>query len=59
MLFSKVKINSAIIFAFKSLGGPPPPPKFLHQVWLTSFSVEYAMNPITENVLDISCCKNG
>ena len=59
MLFSKVKINSAIIFALKTLPPPPRPPKFLHQVWLTSFSVEYAMNPITENVLDISCCKNG
>ena len=55
MLFSKVKINSAIIFALETL---PPPPKFLHQVWFTSFSVDYAMNPITENVLDISCCKN-
>ena len=27
-------------------------PKFLHQVWFTSFSVDYAMSPITENVLD-------
>ena len=34
-LFSKVKINSAIIFALKTL-----------------FSVDDAMNPITENVLD-------
>ena len=27
-------------------------PKFLQQVWFTSFGVDYAMNPITENVLD-------
>ena len=23
-----------------------------HQVWFTSFSVDYAINPIMENVLD-------
>ena len=28
-------------------------PKFLHQVWFINFSVDYAMNSITENVLDI------
>ena len=27
--------------------------KFLHQVWFISFKVDYAMNAITENVLDI------
>ena len=47
-LFSKVKVNSVIIFALKTLF-----PKFLHQVWFISFSVDYAMNPITENALDI------
>ena len=30
-----------------------PVPKFLHHVWFTSFNVDYSMNPITENVLDI------
>ena len=44
----KSQINSVIIFALKTLF-----PKFLHQVWFISFSVDYAMNPITENVLDI------
>ena len=47
MLFSKVKINSLINYASISLF-----PKFLHQVWFTSFSVDYAINPIMENVLD-------
>ena len=41
-------MNSVIIFPLKTLF-----PKFLHQVWSTSFSVDYAMNPITENALDI------
>ena len=44
----KVKINFVIIFTLKTLF-----PKFLHQVWFISFSVDYTMNPITENVLDI------
>ena len=49
-LFLRVKINYVIIFASKTLF---PPSKFLHQMRFTSFSVDYAMNPITENVLDI------
>ena len=28
-------------------------PKFLHQLWFTSLSVDNATNAITENVLDI------
>ena len=44
----KVKINSVISFALKTLL-----PKFLNQEWFTSFNVDYAMNPVTENVLDI------
>ena len=47
-LFLKVKINSVIISAFKT-----PFPKLLHQVWFISFSVDYPMNPTTENALDI------
>ena len=47
-LFSKVRINYVIIFPLKTLF-----PKFLHQVWFISFSVDYAMNSITEKVLDI------
>ena len=47
-LILKVKINSVIVFALKTLF-----PKFLHQVWFISFSVDYAMNLITENVLGI------
>ena len=47
-LFLKDKINSLTIFALKTLF-----PKFSHQVWFVSFSVDYAMNSITENVLDI------
>ena len=43
-LFLKDKINSVIIFAPETLF-----PKLLHQVWFTSFSANYAMNPITEN----------
>ena len=46
-VFSKVKINSVTMFASKTLF-----PKFLHQVWFTSFSADYAKNSITENVLD-------
>ena len=46
-LFLKVKINFVIIFALKTLLL-----KFLHQLWFKSFSVNYAMSPITENVLD-------
>ena len=46
--FLKVKIKSVIFFALKTLF-----PKFLNQVCFTSFSVNYAINPITENVLDI------
>ena len=44
----KVKINSVIIFALKALL-----PSFLHHVWFISFNVDYAVNPITENSLDI------
>ena len=47
-LFLKDKINSLTIFALKTLF-----PKFSYQVWFVSFSVDYAMNTITENVLDI------
>ena len=47
-LFSKVKIRSVIIFALKTMFL-----KFLHQVWFTSFSVDCAINRITDNVLDI------
>ena len=47
-LFSKVKINSVIIFTLKTLFF-----NFLHQVWFTSCSVDYAMNSITENALDV------
>ena len=36
------------IFRFKDLF-----PKYSHQVWFISFSVDYAMNPITENAFDI------
>ena len=53
-LFLNVKINSVIIFALNTLF-----PKFLHQVWFISSSVVYAMNPITENVLDILLEKVG
>ena len=28
-------------------------PKFLYHVWFISFSLDYAVNPIIENVLDI------
>ena len=38
-LFSKVKIDYVIIFALKTLF-----PRFSHQVWFTSFIVDYAMN---------------
>ena len=48
MMFLKVKINSLIIFALLTLLS-----KFLHQVWFISFSVNYAMNPITEKELVI------
>ena len=44
-LFSKVKINSVILLE-------RPFAKFLYQVWFRGFSVDYVMNPITENVLD-------
>ena len=37
-----------MIFALKTLFL-----KFLYQVWFISFSLDYAMNTITENVLDI------
>ena len=47
-LFLKFKKNSVTIVALKTLFR-----KFLHQVWFINFSVDYAMNPITENVLDI------
>ena len=47
-LFLKDKINSLTIFALKTIF-----PKFSYQVWFVSFSVDYAMNTITENVLDI------
>ena len=41
-------MNIVTIFALKSLLL-----KFLHQVWFTSLNVDYAMNPITDNVLDV------
>ena len=47
-LFLKVKINPVIILASKTLF-----PKFLHQVWFTSFGADYAINPITVNMLNI------
>ena len=56
-LFLNVKINSVIIFATLFLNTLFP--KFLHQVWFISSSVVYAMNPITENVLDILLEKVG
>ena len=37
-----------IIFALNTLF-----PKFLQQVWFISSRVDYTMNPITENSLDI------
>ena len=46
-LFSKFKVNSATIFASKTLFS-----KLLDQVWFTSVIVDYAMNPISENVFD-------
>ena len=30
-----------------------PIPQISHQVWFTTFSMDYAMNHITENVLKI------
>ena len=45
-LFSKVKINSVILFASKTLIH-----KFIQQVWCTSFSVDYVMRMI-DNLLD-------
>ena len=33
-------------------------PKFVHQVWFTSFSVDYAINPITEKVFVFSLLTN-
>ena len=50
MLFLKIKINSVIVFPLKTMF-----PEFLYQVWFIGFSVDYAMNPITENALE-SCC---
>ena len=47
-LFLKDKINSVIVFALKVLF-----PKFLHQMWFISLSVDYAINTISENELDI------
>ena len=44
-LFCKVEINS--VFLSKILFS-----KFLHQVWFTSFRVDCAVNPITQNVLN-------
>ena len=44
----KVKIKPVIIFVLKMLF-----PKFLHQVWVISFSVDCGMNPIMEDVLFI------
>ena len=41
-------LNSEIIFALNTLF-----PKFLHKVWFTSFTVNYAMKSMTENVLHI------
>ena len=53
MLFSKVKINSVINYASVTLFA-----KFVHQVWFTSFSVDYAINPITEKVFVFSLLTN-
>ena len=47
-LFSKLKISFVTAFSSKTIF-----PKFLCQVWFTSFSVDYAMNLITEDVLGI------
>ena len=33
-------------------------PNFLHQVWFTSFNVDYAINPITENLFNDACTYN-
>ena len=46
-LLSKVKINCNY-FCFKD-----PGPQILTSSVVSSFGVEYAMNPITENVLDL------
>ena len=43
-----------MIFALKTLF-----PKFSHQLWFASFSVDNAMNVITENVLDICNVRSG
>ena len=47
-LFLKVKINSVIVFTLNTMF-----PKFLYQVCCISFSADYAMYLIMENVLDI------
>lgn len=39
--------------SFLDVNVKEPVPKFLHQVWFTSFSANYAVNPTTENFLDI------
>ena len=44
----KSQKNSIIIFASKTLI-----PIFLHQVWFANISMGFAMNSISENVLDI------
>ena len=50
-LFSKVKINSVIIFALATVLH-----KLLHQVQFTSFTVDYATNSITE-MCKTRCCR--
>ena len=50
-LFSKVKINSVIIFALVTVLH-----KLLHQVQFTSFTVDYATNSITE-MCKTTCCR--
>ena len=50
-LFSKVKINSVIIFALATVLH-----KLLHQVQFTSFTVDYVTNSITE-MCKTTCCR--
>ena len=50
-LFSKVKINSVIIFALGTVLH-----KLLHQVQFTSLTVDYATNSITE-MCKTTCCR--
>ena len=41
-------MNSVTCLALRALF-----PKLLYHVWFISFYVDYAMNPVTENALDI------